>query len=217
MILKYNPPLNPYINIIYSDEDIIVLNKPAGLLSVPGRDPKHKDSLMVRVQEKFNTALIVHRLDMDTSGLIIMALHKEAHRHLSIQFQDRKVHKEYIARVYGDPDQNEGLIDLPLICDWPNRPKQMVDFDFGKPSQTKWQVIKKQELETRLLLTPTSGRSHQLRVHLQNINHPILGDRFYAHEKALEMSERLCLHATSLTVMHPKTLDIMSFKSEPEF
>ncbi|MBT5186485.1 MAG: RNA pseudouridine synthase [Kordiimonadaceae bacterium] len=217
MIKNYNPPLIPFLDIIYSDADIVVLNKPSGLLSVPGRDPKHRDSLITRVQEENNSALIVHRLDMDTSGLIILALNKETHRHLSIQFQDRKVQKEYIARVYGTPEQNEGIIDLPLICDWPNRPKQIVDYDVGKPSQTKWRVIEKRTLETRLLLTPITGRSHQLRVHLQNINHPILGDRFYAHEKALQMSERLCLHATSLTVMHPKTLDTMTFISDPEF
>lgn len=217
MIENYNPPEKPFLDIIYQDDDILLLNKPAGLLSVPGRDPKHRDSLQIRAQQKFPNARTVHRLDMDTSGLIIMANNKSAHRHLSMAFQDRKVEKIYIARVYGTPAENEGLIDLPLICDWPNRPKQIVDFEVGKPSQTRWQVLKRGKRETLLLLKPITGRSHQLRVHLQNIDHPILGDRFYAHEKALNMSERLCLHAKSLTITHPVTLTKMTFECEEQF
>lgn len=217
MIENYNPPKKPYLDIIHQDDDILVFNKPAGLLSVPGRNPKHSDSLQMRALEKFEDALIVHRLDMDTSGLIIMARGKKAHRHLSIQFQDRKIEKTYMARVYGSPTENEGLIDLPLICDWPNRPKQIVDFELGKPSQTKWQVLERVEQETLLLLKPITGRSHQLRVHLQNIDHPILGDRFYAHEKALNMSDRLCLHAKSLSFTHPVTLSKMTFECEENF
>lgn len=217
MIENYNPPKNPFLDIIYQDDAILVFNKPAGLLSVPGRDPKHSDSLQIRAVEKFEDALIVHRLDMDTSGLIIMARGKQAHRQLSMDFQDRKVEKTYIARAFGVMAEDEGLIDLPLICDWPNRPKQIVDFEVGKPSQTKWQVLKRGAQETLLKLMPITGRSHQLRVHLQNIEHPILGDRFYAHEKALKMSERLCLHAKSLTITHPVTLKKMTFECEENF
>jgi len=217
MIENYNPSQNPFLDIIYQDEDILVLNKPAGLLSVPGREPKHNDSLQSRTQEKFKEALTVHRLDMDTSGIIIMAIGKEVHRNLSQQFQNRKVKKSYIARVYGNLEQDEGFIDLPLICDWPNRPKQIVDFEVGKPSQTKWAVLDRLENETRLRLTPLTGRSHQLRVHLQHIGHPILGDRFYAHPDALKMSDRLYLHSMSLTLEHPKSLKEMTFSVDTPF
>ena len=217
MIENYNPSKIPFLNIIYHDDDILVLNKPSGLLSVPGREVKHHDSLQSRAIEKYPSALNVHRLDMDTSGIIIMALNKAAHRHLSIQFQERNVEKTYRARVYGILKEDQGLIDLPLICDWPNRPKQIVDFDVGKPSQTKWKVMARNDQETTLELTPITGRSHQLRVHLQNINHPILGDRFYGHEDALKMSDHLCLHATALTISHPVTLAKMTFKSEVDF
>lgn len=216
MIENYLPPQSP-LDIIYKDDDIVVLNKPSGLLSVPGRDPKHHDCIQYRAQKEFKNALIVHRLDMDTSGIIVMALNKKAQRYLSIQFQERKVEKKYIARVYGHLNDEEGLIDLPLICDWPNRPKQKVDYNMGKPSQTRWRTLGKTRNETRVLLMPITGRSHQLRVHLMSINHPILGDRFYAHEKALGMSSRLCLHATSLTIKHPTADKTIVFTSEPNF
>ena len=154
---------------------------------------------------------------MDTSGIIIMAKGKDVHRNLSQQFQNRKVKKSYIARVYGNLEQDEGLIDQPLICDWPNRPKQIVDFEVGKPSQTEWKVLDRSKNETRLILTPITGRSHQLRVHLQHIGHPILGDRFYAHDDALKMSDRLCLHSKSLTLGHPKSLKEMTFSVDTPF
>ena len=217
MIENYNPPKLPLLTILYQDETILVFNKPSGLLSVPGRELKHRDSLQSRVQSKFDNALTVHRLDMDTSGIIIMAIGKDAHRHLSKQFQNREVNKSYIARVYGEIDQNEGLIYLPLICDWQNRPKQMVDFAIGKPSQTTWKVIRRSKNETRLRLIPITGRSHQLRVHLQHIGHPILGDRFYAQTEALQMSDRLCLHSESLTVIHPKTSEKLTFNCSVPF
>ena len=132
MLLNYNPPMTPYLSIVYQDDDLLIVNKPSGLLTVPGKDPKHADSLIARINRVFPTAKIVHRLDMATSGIICLAMHKEAHRNLSIQFQDRKTAKRYIARVFGKLEQETGSVDLPLICDWPNRPKQMVDHDNGK-------------------------------------------------------------------------------------
>lgn len=217
MIENYTPPTDPYLDVVYEDDDLLILNKPSGLLTVPGKGAHLSDCLEKRAQERFPGALIVHRLDMDTSGLIVLGLNKFAHRHLSLQFQNRNVGKEYVARVFGIVQEDEGLIDLPLICDWPNRPKQMVDFEKGKPSQTEWRVLERNGEETRLLLTPLTGRSHQLRVHLMTINHPILGDRFYAHENALNMSDRLCLHSKSLTVMQPIAKEKMTFTCEAPF
>lgn len=217
MIENYSPSINPYLNVIYGDDDILILNKQSGLLTVPGKSPALADCLEKRAQEKYPSALIVHRLDMDTSGLIVMGLNKFSHRHLSLQFQNRNVDKTYIARVYGLMKEESGLIDLPLICDWPNRPKQMVDHEKGKPSQTEWHVIERLKNETRLKLIPLTGRSHQLRVHLMSLDHPILGDRFYAHEDALKMSGRLCLHSTQLTVMHPVQKEKMTFECPSPF
>ena len=140
-LLHYAPPLDPYLTILYQDEDILVLDKPAELLTVPGKALEHRDSLQIRVQRVFPTATIVHRLDMATSGILIMALNKPAHVNLSRQFENRLTSKTYFARVFGHVERDSGKIDLPLICDWPNRPKQMVDHEHGKPSQTHWQVI----------------------------------------------------------------------------
>lgn len=217
MTFIYNPPTEPFLDVIYQDDDILVLNKQAGLLTVPGKDPKHADCLETRAQKQFPDALTVHRLDMDTSGLIVMGLNKFAHRHLSLQFQNRNVDKVYEALAYGRTQEKNGLIDLPLICDWPNRPKQMVDHEKGKPSQTKWHVTEQCDNYFRVKLTPLTGRSHQLRVHLLALGHPILGDRFYADEKALGMRERLCLHSKEVTIMHPVQKEKMTFKSKVPF
>lgn len=203
MLYNYRPPSDPYLDVIYRDDDILIINKQSGLLSVPGKGEHLADCLESRAQEKIPGALIVHRLDMDTSGVMVMGLNKFAHRHLSLQFQNRNVDKTYVARVYGTLKEDTGMIDLPLICDWPNRPKQMVDLENGKSSQTQWQVLKRNKNETLVQLTPLTGRSHQLRVHMNEMGHPILGDRFYAHDEALAMSDRLCLHATVITVMQP--------------
>ncbi|MFT5675016.1 MAG: tRNA pseudouridine32 synthase/23S rRNA pseudouridine746 synthase, partial [Paraglaciecola sp.] len=162
-------------------------------------------------QRVLPTATIVHRLDMATSGLLVMAMNKAAHRHISKQFELRQTSKSYVAEVYGQIEQESGEIDLPLICDWPNRPKQMVDHSRGKSAQTHWQVLSRQETSTRVELTPITGRSHQLRVHMLSIGHPILGDRLYAHEQALSMSSRLLLHAQSLSFKHPQLGHIMTF------
>ena len=132
MLVNYNPPMSPYLTILHQDDDLLIVNKPSELLTVPGKDPKHADSLINRVNRVFPTAKIVHRLDMATSGILCLAMNKAAHRHLSMQFQERETAKRYIARVYGQLEQDTGSVDLPLICDWPNRPKQMVDYENGK-------------------------------------------------------------------------------------
>lgn len=213
----YDPPQKPYLNLIYKDNDLLVLNKPSGLLSVAGKLPIHRDSLQTRVQRVFPTASVVHRLDMSTSGLMIMALHKESHRRISRQFQDRKVSKRYLARVFGHPTEREGSVDLPMICDWPNRPKQKVDLALGKPSLTHWRVIRQFKDHSLVELEPITGRSHQLRVHMQSIGHPILGDKFYAHEHAFGMSTRLDLHAANIRFTHPMNQQDMEFHIPIEF
>ncbi|WP_288344672.1 bifunctional tRNA pseudouridine(32) synthase/23S rRNA pseudouridine(746) synthase RluA [uncultured Pseudoalteromonas sp.] len=217
MLLNYNPPMTPYLSIVYQDDDLLIVNKPSGLLTVPGKDPKHADCLISRVNRVFPTAKIVHRLDMATSGIICLAMHKEAHRNLSIQFQDRKTAKRYIARVFGKLEQQTGSVDLPLICDWPNRPKQMVDHDNGKPSLTHFKVLEREQNATRVELTPITGRSHQLRVHMLSLGHPILGDKLYAHPEAFAMAPRLQLHAEMLTLAHPVSGETLIFEAAPEF
>ena len=217
----YQPPMSPYLDIIYQDDDIVVLNKGSGLLSVPGRLPEHQDCLQNRVNRILPTATIVHRLDMATSGIILMALNKPAHVAISRQFEKRLTEKSYIARVYGEVKESEGSVDLPLICDWPNRPKQKVDHEHGKKSLTHYRVIsiddRKGELSTLVELTPVTGRSHQLRVHMLALGHPILGDRLYAHDKALTVSTRLQLHAQMLKINHPVTDERIEFHSQCPF
>lgn len=213
----YQPPMNPYLEIIYQDKDLVVLNKSSGLLSVPGRLPEHQDCLQNRVQRVLPTATIVHRLDMATSGLMVMALNKPAHVAISRQFEQRKTKKSYIARVFGKVAKQAGSVDLPLICDWPNRPKQKVDHDNGKKSLTHYRVLACEENSTLVELTPITGRSHQLRVHMLALGHPILGDRLYAHEQALTVSPRLQLHAQMLTLAQPTTDKAITFTSDCPF
>lgn len=213
----YAPPQTPYLSIVYKDNDLVVLNKGSGLLTVPGRLPEHKDCLENRVARVLPSATIVHRLDMATSGIIIMALNKSAHVAISQQFEKRKTEKKYIARVYGRIEQQTGSIDQPLICDWPNRPKQMIDHERGKPSLTHYNVLSYSSNSTLVELTPITGRSHQLRVHMLSINHPILGDRLYAHDKALAMASRLNLHAQMLSIYHPVTNEKITFTAECPF
>ena len=209
----YSPPLIPLLDVVYEDETLVVLNKPSGLLTVPGRDPAHKDSLASRAQAQYPDALIVHRLDMDTSGLVVMARGAEVHRKLSGLFQQRAVAKKYLARVWGEPQPETGEVDLPLICDWPNRPKQIVDFEVGKPSRTLWKKLSTAADTSLLELIPVTGRSHQLRVHMQALGHPILGDPFYAHPQALAAASRLLLHAAELAFVHPVTGAQLQFTS----
>ncbi|WP_145576906.1 bifunctional tRNA pseudouridine(32) synthase/23S rRNA pseudouridine(746) synthase RluA [Yersinia alsatica] len=214
----YNPPRAPWLHILYQDEHIMVVNKPSGLLSVPGRAPENKDSVMTRVQADFPHAESVHRLDMATSGVIVVALTKAAERELKRQFREREPKKSYVARVWGHLTQDEGLIDLPLICDWPNRPKQKVCYETGKSSQTEYLVLSRDtDGSTRVKLSPITGRSHQLRVHMLAIGHPILGDRFYAHPEAKAMASRLQLHAQELCITHPEFGTAMHFKCDAPF
>jgi tRNA pseudouridine32 synthase/23S rRNA pseudouridine746 synthase len=212
----YEPSIDPYLDIIYQDDDLLVLNKQSGLLTVPGKHIEHRDSLEVRAQRVFPTATIVHRLDMPTSGVLLMALNIEAHRFISWQFEHRKTKKTYIARVFGQL-AGEGEVDLPLICDWPNRPKQMVCHERGKKSLTRYKVISREDQSCRVELYPETGRSHQLRVHMLAIGHAILGDNFYQTENSFEMAERLQLHAHILSVRHPVTEEEMIFTAPVPF
>lgn len=217
-MLPYDPPKDPWIDIVYEDEHILVINKPSGLLSVPGRLEEHFDSALTRIQGKYPGAESVHRLDMATSGIMVVALTKIAERDLKRQFRERIPKKHYQARVIGHIAEETGLIDLPLICDWDYRPKQKVCFDTGKPAQTEYRVIKRSDDNwTDVALYPITGRSHQLRVHLMSLGHPILGDRFYASEEALSMSDRLLLHACEITITHPIHGDPVTFKSPVPF
>jgi len=213
----YCPPQEPFLDILYQDDSILVLNKPSGLLSVPGRAPENQDSLALRAQSRFSSALTVHRLDMATSGVTVMALNKDSHRELSRQFQERETHKVYYAWVWGEVAEEEGEIDLPLICDWPNRPLQMVDHEQGKAALTRWQRVRVEHGKSLVKLLPHTGRSHQLRVHMQAMGHPILGDEFYAGAEALAAADYLQLHAAELGLMHPELGDDLMFKCEPPF
>lgn len=212
----YVPPDTP-LDILHRDHAILVVNKPAGLLSVPGKGAHLADCLLTRVQAAFPEALLVHRLDRDTSGVMVFALTPQAQRHLGLQFERRQVRKTYVARVWGHPEADEGLIDLPLKVDWPNRPMQHVDHAEGRPAQTAWRVIRREADGTaRLRLTPHTGRSHQLRVHLREIGHPILGDPFYAQGAARDWP-RLMLHSETLRLRHPEGGRGMSFTAKAPF
>ena len=198
------PYCNEAIRYLHCDEDLLIVSKPAGLLSVPGRHPDNKDCLISRINQDYSGASIVHRLDMATSGLMIIARNADSHRALSRLFQDRKVYKEYQAVVFGEVTSREGFIDLPLACDWPNRPRQELNFDYGKHAQTHFENCGLSEAgHSKLRLIPITGRSHQLRVHTASIGHPILGCEFYAHPKAKAAADRLLLHASRLRFTHP--------------
>jgi tRNA pseudouridine32 synthase/23S rRNA pseudouridine746 synthase len=214
----YLPPLGP-LNVIYHDDALVVVNKPSGLLSVPGRGENKLDCMASRIQAEFADALIVHRLDMETSGLLIFARGQAAHRALSYAFQTRTVDKSYLAVVDGCPTAETGEIALPLICDWPNRPLQKVDHEVGKPSLTRYKVLSHDAKSdtARVALEPLTGRSHQLRVHMLSLGHAILGDALYASEKVQKMAPRLLLHACALSVPHPANGERISFVSAPAF
>lgn len=179
--------------------DWIALDKPAGLLSVPGRGPAKADCAWRRLQESHPEAIPVHRLDMETSGLLLFARNADAHRALSRAFERREVEKHYVAIVHGSPRSDEGEIDLPLIVDWPRRPRQKLDLDLGKPSLTRWRVVERQPGRARLALEPRTGRSHQLRLHLAALGHPIMGDSLYGEP---DRAPRLMLHAERLAFSH---------------
>ena len=209
------PPPGSGLNFIYRDDFLVVVNKPAGLLAVPGRGADKYDSLASRVQSEFPDALIVHRLDMSTSGLIVFARGAEVQRRLSRLFREREVHKNYVAVVAGQIKSAVGEISLPLLSDWTNRPRQKVDQTFGKHSLTRYRVLAYDAATdiSRVELEPVTGRTHQLRVHLAAIGYPILGDILYGGRAA----ERLLLHAQSLGFVHPLKDEPLSFVCEPPF
>ncbi|MDE2400575.1 MAG: RluA family pseudouridine synthase [Burkholderiales bacterium] len=203
----YSPPLNTGLDIVYLEDDFLVVNKPSGLLSVPGRGERMADSMAARVQAEYPETLIVHRLDLPTSGLLMLARSPQMHRKLSDLFQRRQVHKRYTAVLAGLVAPDQGEVALPLITDWPNRPRQKVDHVEGKPALTRWTVLDRDAntQTTRVELMPVTGRSHQLRVHMMSIGHPILGDPMYASREQRDQAPRLLLHATELTLPHPNT------------
>jgi tRNA pseudouridine32 synthase / 23S rRNA pseudouridine746 synthase len=211
----------PALPCLYADEALLVLDKPAGLLSVPGRDIVNQDCASARAQAQWPDALIVHRLDMATSGLLLMARGAAMQRTLSMAFEARRVHKRYVAVVAGHVADEAGEVDQPLRTDWPNRPRQIVT-PAGKPSLTRWRVLAREtdalgRPQTRLELEPVTGRTHQLRVHLQSIGHPMLGDALYADAEVQARSPRLLLHASELALTHPVSGAALRWHSPPPF
>ena len=194
----YRPPHPPYLPIAHMDDEVVVIDKPSGLLSVPGKTPDLDDCVEARAKRWLPSAHIVHRLDMDTSGLIILARSKRGQADLSGQFERREIGKTYMAVVWGGPEADEGVVDLPLIADWPRRPLQKVCHETGKKAVTHWDVVRRGPRATLMRLRPETGRSHQLRVHMLSLGCPILGDPFYAEGEALAASSRLELYATRL-------------------
>lgn len=212
----YAPPDGP-LQILHGDDSILVLDKPAGLLSVPGRGADRADSLQARVLAEYPDALLVHRLDLDTSGVIVFARTPAAQKSLGQQFENRQTTKAYIARLWGHLMPKEGRVNLPLIVDWPNRPRQHVNHETGKPAITDWRVLRHEaDGTTRVRLSPLTGRSHQLRVHMMELGHPILGDPLYAEGPARAFP-RLMLHAESLRLRHPEIGQWMTFSAPCPF
>jgi tRNA pseudouridine32 synthase/23S rRNA pseudouridine746 synthase len=216
-LLDYHPPREPWLSVVHEEDDFIVLDKPSGLLSVPGRHPSLSDSIRLRARSRWPTAEMVHRLDKDTSGLILLALNKPAHAKLGAQFEARATEKAYIARVAGRIADDNGTVDLPIAVDWDNKPRHRVDFEHGRPALTEWRVLDREENATRLRLMPHTGRTHQLRVHMKAIGHVILGDAFYAEDEALAAADRLQLHAAELGFAHPRTGEKLRFVSPAPF
>lgn len=211
----YTPPRDAPV-ILHLDDDLLVADKPSGLLSVPGRGEDRADCLISRIKALYPNVLLIHRLDLDTSGVMAFALTPQAQAHIGKQFEARKTQKRYIARVAGHFHEERGRVDLPLIVDWPNRPRQMVCHETGRSAQTDWKVLRKEGEHTRVVLKPLTGRSHQLRVHMLALGHPILGDPLYASGEALAYP-RLMLHAEELRIRHPMTGAAMTFRSKVPF
>jgi tRNA pseudouridine32 synthase / 23S rRNA pseudouridine746 synthase len=211
------------LEVLHEDAQLLVLVKPAGLLSVPGRGADKQDCLSARVQCVYPDALVVHRLDMATSGLFVMARGADMQRLLSRAFAERAVEKRYVAVASGQPNEDSGIIDLPIAADWPNRPLRVIDHERGKPSQTRWRLLAgtsntpMPNNTARLELEPLTGRTHQLRLHLQAFGHPILGDALYAPPRVQALAPRLLLHASELAFAHPASGERMVFKSAPPF
>lgn len=213
----YSPPTEPWLEILYQDKDVLVLNKPSGLLTNPGRAEHLADCLLSRVQQQFPLAQLVHRLDLATSGVVVIALRRKAEAALKAQFANRSVSKRYLAVVSGVLKQSEGTIDLPLIADSDNPPKQKVCHLAGKAAITHYKVL--QQLPDRALveLLPVTGRSHQLRVHMLSLGHPILGDAFYADDNARTAAPRLLLHAATLRFYQPYNGKALCISADTDF
>ena len=218
MTHPYTPPPHdaPFVP-VYEDEDIFILEKPSGLLSVPGRGDDKQDCLSERAKAQFGRVFIIHRLDMETSGLMVFAKHGDAQKNHSAIFEARMIDKTYHALVAGHPEPERGRIELPLIRDWPNRPRQMVDHEKGKPARTDWEVRERLEGMSRVQLLPRTGRTHQLRVHMAAIGHPILGDPLYGVDTPPSPIDRLCLHASRLVFRHPLNQRLIDVSSRPPF
>lgn len=217
MILSsdYRPPDTP-LDVVHEDAQLLVVNKPAGLLSVPGKGTHLADCLLSRVQAAFPDALLVHRLDRDTSGVMVFALTPHAQRHLGLQFEKRQARKTYVARLDGLLAPKTGTVDLPLIVDWEHRPRQMVCHETGRQALTEWRVLRHESATTRVRLMPRTGRSHQLRVHMLALGHPILGDPLYAEDGAAD-HRRMYLHSEELRIKHPDGGASMKFRAAAEF
>tara|TARA_R110002126_G_scaffold258905_1_gene401893 strand:- start:6982 stop:7689 length:708 start_codon:yes stop_codon:yes gene_type:complete len=214
---NYSPPTKPWLDILYQDKDIIVLNKPSGLLTNPGRGPLLTDSLFSRVKAEFTLAQLVHRLDLSTSGVVVIALRRKAERELKRQFAEREVKKRYLAVVAGHLANATGSIDLPLAVDSEQLPRQKVCQQQGKAALTHYRVLQQLASSTLVELCPVTGRSHQLRVHMLALGHAILGDAFYAPPAVLAAAPRLLLHAAQLQLQHPYSGQPLEFKANTDF
>lgn len=212
----YDPPDTP-LDIIHVDDWLLILNKPAGLLSVPGKGEHLADCLLNRAMGAYTGARLVHRLDRDTSGLMVFARSHPAQVALNKLFETRQVSKTYLAMVGGNPADDGGHIDLPMCVDWPNRPRQMINHETGRRAQTDWRVLRRFAHQTLVELSPLTGRSHQLRLHMATIGHPILGDTLYATPDLIAASQRLCLHAAALGFMHPDGRGPIAFQAPAPF
>ena len=212
----YRPPAGA-IEILHQDDALVFVNKPTRLLSVPGRADDHQDCLQSRMWEQVPGTQLIHRLDLDTSGVMVFARTKAAQRHLNLQFEKRQTKKTYLARVAGQMAKDAGTVDLKSCLNRPMRPLQMVDEVNGRQGITHWRVLARDDVSTRVEMNPETGRTHQLRLHMQVLGHAILGDRFYAEPDVIAMADRLCLHAASLTLFHPNTGDPITVCAPCEF
>lgn len=214
---KNTPP--DQLALVYTDQDIVIVNKPPNFLSVPGKSVENFDSVQTRLKTEFPEAMCAHRLDLDTSGVLIVALHKKALKELNLQFQNRLVKKTYSAIIAGIPENNSGEINLPLRCDWPNRPRQMVCYEHGKKAITHYTTVSSDTESNSSLVTlsPITGRAHQLRIHMNEIGHPILGCNLYGNSTSYNAASRLLLHAQTLDFTHPISGKKMSITQDPDF
>jgi len=210
------PRCDEPLRVLHIDDDLIVVEKPPFLYTVPGRGPENSDSVLTRLQARFDDVVIVHRLDLDTSGLLVIARSVCARQELSRQIREREMKKIYQAVVWGIVENDQGVIDLPIGKDWENRPRCKIDYVNGKQSLTRYTVLSrdKKKNTTALRLEPATGRQHQLRLHLASIDHPIIGCDLYAHDKAFKASSRLMLHASELGFMHPADQQWLSYRAD---